>query len=260
MLFVSITMGLGVKAKYRRGPTVQIDYLIHIHEIKPWPPSQSLRSLRSVLIQWENGDRNSGSTNPVVPSLGSVVGEGKIEFNHSFRLPVTLLRDMSVKGDGDAFQKNCLEFHLYEPRRDRTKGQLLATAIVDLADHGVVKETISVSAPMNSKRSFRNTDQPVLFIKIQPFVKGRTSSSSGDSLSRGASLDKAGGESVSGLMNEDYAEEAEVASFTDDDVSSHSSQTISSALDTNRTLSPKKQEVMILLVFIFSPLDGNLSL
>ncbi|PQM40106.1 uncharacterized protein Pyn_24164 [Prunus yedoensis var. nudiflora] len=191
-------MGLGVKAKYRRGPTVQIDYLIHIHEIKPWPPSQSLRSLRSVLIQWENGDRNSGSTNPVVPSLGSVVGEGKIEFNHSFRLPVTLLRDMSVKGggDGDAFQKNCLEFHLYEPRRDKTK----------------------------------------------PFVKGRTSSSSGDSLSRGASLDKAGGESVSGLMNEDYAEEAEVASFTDDDVSSHSSQTISSALDTNRTLSPKKQE------------------
>lgn len=244
MLFVSITMGLGVKAKNRRGPTVQIDYLIHIHEIKPWPPSQSLRSLRSVLIQWENGDRNSGSTNPVVPSLGSVVGEGKIEFNHSFRLPVTLLRDMSVKGggDGDAFQKNCLEFHLYEPRRDKTKGQLLATAIVDLADHGVVKETISVSAPMNSKRSFRNTDQPVLFIKIQPFVKGRTSSSSGDSLSRGASLDKAGGESVSGLTNEEYVEEAEVASFTDDDVSSHSSQTISSALDTNRTLSPKKQE------------------
>ncbi|KAM1130034.1 hypothetical protein ACFX19_045439 [Malus domestica] len=238
-------MGLGVKAKNHRGSTVRIDYLIHIQDIKPWPPSQSLRSLRSVLIQWENGDRNSGATSPVVPSIGSVVGEGKIEFNQSFRLPVTLLRDMSVKGGGgggDTFQKNLLELHLYEPRRDNPKGQLLATAIVDLADHGIVKETISVSAPMNSTRSFRNTDQPVLYIKIQPVVKGRTSSSSRGSLSRGVSLDNAGSESVSALMNGEYAEEAEVASFTDDDVSSHSSQTISSALETNHTMSPRKQE------------------
>ncbi|CAN6702880.1 unnamed protein product [Malus baccata var. baccata] len=235
-------MGLGVKAKNHRGSTVRIDYLIIIQDVKPWPPSQSLRSLRSVLIQWENGDRNSGATSPVVPSIGSVVGEGKIEFNQSFRLPVTLLRDMSVKGGGDTFQKNLLELHLYEPRRDNPKGQLLATAIVDLADHGIVKETVSVSAPMNSTRSFRNTDQPVLYIKIQPVVKGRTSFSSRGSLSRGVSLDNAGSESVSGLMNEEYAEEAEVASFTDDDVSSQSSQTISSALETNHTMSPRKQE------------------
>ncbi|XP_048433716.1 uncharacterized protein LOC125474278 [Pyrus x bretschneideri] len=237
-------MGLGVKAKNHRGSTVRIDYLIHIQDIKPWPPSQSLRSLRSVLIQWENDDRNSGATSPVVPSTGSIVGEGKIEFNQSFRLPVTLLRDMSVKGGGGGvtFQKNLLELHLYEPRRDNPKGQLLATAIVDLADHGIVKETVSVSAPMNSMRSFRNTDQPVLYIKIQPVVKGRTSSSSRGSLSRGVSLDNAGSESVSALMNEEYAEEAEVASFTDDDVSSHSSQTISSALETNHTMSPRKQE------------------
>ncbi|TQD99496.1 hypothetical protein C1H46_014832 [Malus baccata] len=95
---------------------------------------------------------------------------------------------------------------------------------------------------MNSTRSFRNTDQPVLYIKIQPVVKGRTSSSSRGSLSRGVSLDNAGSESVSALMNEEYAEEAEVASFTDDDVSSQSSQTISSALETNLTMSPRKQE------------------
>ncbi|KAM1410568.1 hypothetical protein ACFX13_023665 [Malus domestica] len=238
-------MGLGVKAKSRRGSTVQIDYHIHIQDIKPWPPSQSLRSLRTVLIQWENGDRNSGTTSPVVPSIGSVVGEGKIEFNQSFRLPVTLLRDMSVKGGGgsDTFQKNLLELHLYEPRRDNPKGQLLATAIIDLADHGIVKETISVTAPMNSKRNYRNTDQPVLYIKIQPVVKGRTSSSSRGSLSRGVSLDNAGSESVSALMNEEYVEEVEVASFTDDDVSSHSSQTISSTLETNRTMYPRKQEM-----------------
>lgn len=212
-------MVLGMNGKNRRSSSVQVNYLVHIEDIKPWPPSQSLRSLRSVLIQWENGDRNSGSTNTVVPSLGTVVGEGKIEFNESFRLPVTLLREVPVKGkDTDTFQKNCLEFNLYEPRRD--KAQLLATAVVDLADYGVIKETISLTAPVNSKRSFRSTPQPILYFKIQPIDKGHTTSSS---LSKGVSMDKNGSESVSALMNEGYAEEAEVASFTDDDVSSHSS-------------------------------------
>ncbi|CAK7328283.1 unnamed protein product [Dovyalis caffra] len=215
-------MILGMNTKSRRSSSVQVDYLVHVENIKPWPPSQSLRSLRSVLIQWENGDRNSGCTNTVVPSLGTVVGEGKIEFNESFRLPVTLLREMPVKGkDTDTFQKNCLEFNLYEPRRD--KAQLLATAVVDLADYGVIKETVSLTAPVNSKRSFRSTPQPILYFKIQPINKGRTTSSLRDTLSKEVSMEKNSGESVSGLMNEEYAEEAEVASFTDDDVSSHSS-------------------------------------
>ncbi|KAF2305973.1 hypothetical protein GH714_009205 [Hevea brasiliensis] len=214
-------MVLGVNAKNRKGASVHVDYLIHILEIKPWPPSQSLRSLRSVLIQWENGDRYSGSTDTVVPLLGSIVGEGKIEFNESFRLPVTLIREMSSRGkDADSFQKNCLEFNLCEPRRDKI--QLLATAVIDLADYGVVKDTLSVNAPMSSNRSFRNTSQPVLYIKIQPIDKDHTSSSSKDSLLKGVSPDKNGGKSVSAFMNGEYAEEAEVAS-TDDDVSSHSS-------------------------------------
>lgn len=243
-------MVLGLRAKNRGGTSVQINYMIHVQEIKPWPPSQSLKSLRSVLIQWENGDRNSGSTNPVVPSLGSVVGEGKIAFNESFRLPVTLFRDMSVKGgDGDTFQKNCLEFNLYEPRRDKTvKGQLLATAIIDLAEYGLVKETLTVSAPMNCKRNYRNMDQPLLFIKIQPVDKKRTSSLSRDNQSSGTTLDNNGGESVSGLMNEEYAESA---SFTDDDISSHSSQTASSALDSNGGFHPQNEEVPF--VYFFPP-------
>uniref|UniRef100_A0A2P2K3Q6 Uncharacterized protein MANES_17G105300 n=1 Tax=Rhizophora mucronata TaxID=61149 RepID=A0A2P2K3Q6_RHIMU len=203
--------------------SAQADYLIHIQEIKPWPPSQSLRSLRSVLIQWENGGR-SGSTKAVVPSLGSVVGEGKIEFNESFRLRVTLLREMSVRGkDVDTFQKNCLELNLSEPRRD--KMQLLATAVVDFADYGVIKETTIITVPMHSKRSFRNTSEPILYIKIQPVDKGHSSSSSRDRPAKGVSLDKNYGESVSSLMNEEYTEEAESTSFTDDDVSSHSSLT-----------------------------------
>lgn len=239
-------MVLGVNAKNRKGASVHVDYLIHIQEIKPWPPSQSLRSLRSVLIQWENGDRNSGSTNTVVPLLGSIIGEGKIEFNESFRLPVTLMREMSSRGkDDDSFQKNCIEFNLCEPRRDKIR--LLATAVVDLADYGVVKDTLSVNAPMSSNRSFRNTSQPVLYVKIQPIDKGHTSSSSKDNLLKGVSQDKNGSESVSALMNGEYAEEAEVASFTDDDASSHSSQT-------NGGFHPQNEEVFILFL-PFSPLS-----
>ncbi|KAF2316487.1 hypothetical protein GH714_041828 [Hevea brasiliensis] len=231
-------MVLGVNAKNRKGASVHVEYLIHIQEIKPWPPSQSLRSLRSVLIQWENGNRNSGS-DTVVPSLGSIVGEGKIEFNESFRLPVTLIREISGKGkDADSFQKNCLEFNLCEPRRDKI--QLLATAVIDLADYGVVKEIISVNAPMSSNRSFRNTSQPVLYVKIQPIDKGHSSSSSKDSPLKGVSHDKDGGKSVSALMNGEYTEEDEMASFTDDDVSSHSSLT-------NGGLHPQNEEVFVLL-------------
>ncbi|KAK3183774.1 hypothetical protein Dsin_031060 [Dipteronia sinensis] len=237
-------MVLGLSAKNRKEPSIHVDYLIYIQEIKPWPPSQSLRSLRSVLIQWENGDRNSGSTKTVVPSLGSVVGEGKIEFNESFRLPVTLLREMHAKNkDADTFQKNCLEFNLYEPRRDKTT--LLATAIVDLAEYGIVKETLNVNVPMNSKRSFRNTSQPVLFAKIQPVDKAisRTSSSLREGFLKEAASDKNGGESVSALMNEEYAEEAEIASFSDDDVSSHSSVIVSSsATESNKALPPQNVE------------------
>ncbi|KAF8390615.1 hypothetical protein HHK36_025142 [Tetracentron sinense] len=225
-------MVLGLRTKNRKGTSIQVDYLVHIQEIKPWPPSQSLKSLRSVLLQWENGDRNIGSTSPAVPSLGSGVGDGKIEFNESFKLPVTLSKAVSVKGgDVDIFLKNCLEFNLYEPRRDKTvKGQLMGTVIIDLADYGIVNEPISISAPMNCKRSFRNTAQPVLFVKIQPFDKDSSSSLSRENLSKETSLDKDGRESVSALINGEYAEESEIASFTDDDVSSHSSLTISSSV------------------------------
>ncbi|KAI3474987.1 hypothetical protein Pfo_030298 [Paulownia fortunei] len=227
-------MVLGLRTKTRKSPSVQLDYIIHIQEINPWPPSQSLRTLRAVLIQWEHGDRTSGLTNQVVPSLGSGsgVGDGKIEFNESFRLPLTLTREVSIKGgDGDTFQKNCIEFNLYEPRRDKTvKGQLLGTAVLDLADCGI--------------RTYRNTVQPLLFLKIQPAERSHTSSSSRDSLMREASMDRNHAESVSALMSEEYAEEAEVASFTtDDDVSSHSSLAVtSSAADSNDSSSPQNKE------------------
>ncbi|XP_072980290.1 uncharacterized protein [Typha angustifolia] len=233
-------MVLGLRSKNRKGTTIHVDYIIHIQEIKPWPPSQSLKSLRSVVLSWENGDRNSGSTNPVAPSLGSTAAEGKIEFNESFKLKVGFLKEGSTKGnDSGTFQKNVLELNLYEPRRDKTKGQHLGSAAVDLAELGILKESVTVGAPVSCKRSFRNNSQPVLYLRIQQFDRDG-STSSRESLHKEVSMDKDGKESVSVLMNEEYAEEAEIASFTDDDdedESSHSSLSNSSpTIDMNANL------------------------
>ncbi|KHN10822.1 hypothetical protein glysoja_027435 [Glycine soja] len=237
-----------MKGKNRRsGGAIHMEYLIHIQEIKPWPPSQSLRSLRSVLIQWENGERSSGSTGVVSPSLGpnSAAGEGKLEFNESFRLPVTLSRDMSIRNSTAAvFQKNCLEFHLHETRRDKTtKGQLLGTAIIDLADCGVLRETLSIRTPLNCQRNYRNTDQPLLFIQIEPVEKSCPKSSLKDSLSKEVTKGNNGSESISELMNGEYAEEAEIASSTDDDVSSHSSAAaVTTSSESSACMPPEHEE------------------
>ncbi|KAF5790819.1 putative NT-type C2 domain-containing protein [Helianthus annuus] len=211
----------GVKTKIKKSPSVQLNYVIDIIEIKPWPPSQSLRSIRSALIQWEHGEKNSGTTKAVTPLLvsSSGVGDGKIEFNESFKLNLTLLRELSIKaGDGDVFLKNCIEFNMYEPRRDKSvKGQLLATAVVDFAEYGVVKDGLMISVPMNCKRAFSNTVQPMLFLKIEAFDKNNRV--------RSASMDRNSSESV---VNGEHVEETESTSVTDDDVSSQSSMAATS--------------------------------
>ncbi|KAE8722725.1 hypothetical protein F3Y22_tig00013738pilonHSYRG00079 [Hibiscus syriacus] len=164
-------MVLGLNAKNRRGP------------------------------KWENGECNSGSTKTASPTLGSIVGEGKIEFNESFTLAVNLGKDPVV-----------------------------GTDIVDLAEYGVIKETVDVTVSMNRKRNYSsNTPQPILFIKIDRIYKGHNISSLRGSLSKELPQDRKRSESVSSLMEEEYAEETEIASFTDDDVSSHSSLTVSSS-------------------------------
>lgn len=246
---VYVTVVMGLSTKNGKTPSFRLDYLIEIQEIKPWPPSQSLRTLRSVLLQWEYGDRKSGSTNPVVPSLGSgTIGDGKIEFNKSFQLSMPHLRLTPTKGgERDSYKKKSVEFNLYECRMDKTvKGQSLGTAIVDLADYGVVKKSLDLCIPMNSKRSFSNTSQPALSIKIQSIKKGGTNSSSRENLSKESSMERNGGESVSALTNEEYAEGTESASITDDDddVSSHSSLAVSSSgFETNVAFSRDSEEV-----------------
>lgn len=202
------------------------------------------------MLQWEHGDRNSGSTRPVSPTLGSGVGDGKIKFNESFRLPVTLSREVSEKGGyEDTVKKDCLEFNLYEPRRDKTvRGQLLGTAIVDLSEYGVLKEKVVLSSPMNCKRNFRNTVQPFIFVKIQPLNTHSSSSSSMESLSKDESFNKTNDELVSALISGEYAEESEIMSFTYDDVSSDSSLILSSsALGATAALAAQNEEVLLLI-------------
>lgn len=192
-------MVLGVRTKTHQTPSsLELDHVVHIVEVKPWPPSQSLRTLRSVVIHWEHSDGSCGFTNQVVPG-----GDGRIEFNESFGVR---------EGDGceeTKRKKKCIEFSLYEPRWDKgLKGQLLASVVLDLAV--VVKgEDLSISIPIHCRRTYKNAAQPLLFLKIQR----------ADSLR----------ESVSALMSEEYAEEASLA--TDIDLaSSHSSPTATSPL------------------------------
>lgn len=221
-------MVLGLRSRKKRGTSVQIDYVVNVVEIKPWPPSQSLRSVQSVLLQWQNGDQSSGS-------LITVAGDANIVFNESFTLPVTLLPD---KKGRDKFQKNYLEFSLYEPRKEKaTKEQFLGTAIINLSDFGVIEEVVSIIAPLNCKKSSKSSPQPALFVKIEPLDKGSSKSSPNVRSSR-TSLDQDGQEALANFDGDD----SEIASFTDDDVSSHSSQTVaSSAVGAART-SPSQSD------------------
>ncbi|KAG6653969.1 uncharacterized protein LOC122308745 isoform X2 [Carya illinoinensis] len=230
-------MVLGLRSKSRKSVSVQVDYFIHVQELKPWPPSESLKSSRSLLIQWENGDQNSGS-------FTCGVGDGRIGIGESFRLPVTLCREVSRKGTTrESFLKNILEFYLYDARKEKAiKGQLLATATINLADYGVIKETITINAQVNCKRSFKHSTPPVLYVNIQPLGRDSSSSSPKTSLSKEVALDKS--ESYSELTNEGNGEETEIASFTDDDnddLSSHSSQTITSSAFEARGWSPPQR-------------------
>lgn len=246
-------MVLGIKSKSRKSAAVQVDYLIHVLEIKPWPSSKSSKSAQSVLLEWENSN--------LYGSLTSGVGDGKVEFAESFQLPVQLYKETSKKGTAhDTYQKNILEFYLYEPRNEKaTKVQLLGSATLNLADYGIIRETITVNIPVNCKKSFKNSGQPVLCINIQPFDKDSSNSSPKGS-SKEVSL---GNGSVSESVIEGNGVEAEIDSFTDDDhddadVSSHSSRTINSSTFETTVSSPscsvKVCEYILNLVFSKLPL------
>ncbi|KAJ0666622.1 putative NT-type C2 domain, nucleoporin [Helianthus annuus] len=195
-------MVLGLRSKHRKDGSVQLNYVVHVQEIKPWLPSS-----QSLALLWENGDQNSGCLNPNVI-------DSTVEFNKSFVLPLTLRRE---KRDRDKFQKNYLEFHLYEPRKDKpNKDQLLGSAVVNLGDYGVVDNVLNLSVPISWKKSSKSAVQPVLYLNIQSNDKDETNSSM-SSLSKQSSLEKYGQESASEVTNEENDNELGIASFTDDE-------------------------------------------
>ncbi|CAN4079729.1 unnamed protein product [Withania somnifera] len=188
-------MVLGQKKK-KKGASFQIDYIVHIQLIRPWPPTECLRSVQSVLLQWENGDQNSGF-------VTSSVEDDYLEINKTFTLFLTLCRKKKSK---DKFLKNNLEFYLYAHTKDNAaQGPLLGTASINFGEYGVIRETFAISVPLNCKKSSKSLLQPSLYVKVQP------------------AKDK----QESDMMTDD---DSDFASYTDDDVSSHSSSTFSSSV------------------------------
>lgn len=212
-------MVLGLRSKHRRGASVKVEYIVHIREIRPWPPSESLRSVQKVLLQWENGNQYSGS-------FLSAAQDSKIVFTESFKLPLILHQD---KKSHDKFQKNCLEFSLFVPRKDKGKGQLLGTAVLNLADYGVIESMLSINVPVSLKKSSYSSVQPALVIGLEPVEKDSSNSSPSVGLSKQTSLDN-------------DIDNMEIASFTDDDASSQSSRTAGSSTFEIGTSSPSEIE------------------
>lgn len=194
-------MVLGLKSKNKKNGSIQVNYQVHVQELKPWLPSS-----QTLALQWQNGEQTTGFLSPIV--IDSTIG-----FNKSFVLPLTLRRD---KKDPDKFQKNYLEFHLYQPRKDKPhKDELLGSAIVNLGDYGIIDNAVNLSVPFIWKKSSKSVAEPVLLISIQLNDKDETNSSR-SSLSKQSSLDKYGQESASEVTNEEN-DELDIAAFTDDD-------------------------------------------
>ncbi|KAK4413238.1 hypothetical protein Salat_2736400 [Sesamum alatum] len=211
-------MVLGLKSKHKKGAAVKVEYIVHVQEIRPWPPSESLKSVQTVLLQWENGDQNSGS-------FLTVAGDSNIVFNESFMLPLTLYQ----KKASDKFRKNYLEFSLFEPRKDKAKGHLLGTALFNLADYALIEDILSINAPLNLKKSANDLVQPALVISLELVARDSSNSSPSVGLSLEASL-------------EDDDDDLEITSCTDDDASSHSSRTAGSSNYEGTTASPSQNE------------------
>lgn len=228
-------MVLGLKSKKKKSASAHIDYTVHIEEIRPWPPSESLKSVQSVLLQWKNGDQSSGS-------FITVAGDANIVFNESFTLPLTLRRQKKAQ---DKFQKSILEFSLCEPRRDKgTKEQLLGTAIINLAEFGIIEDIITIAVPLSCKKSSKNSIQPELFVHVEPLDKG-SSKLSPNIISSITSVNDSR-ESLADLDDD----ESEIASFTDDDISTHSSQTLGSSARASPSHKEKVHDFILHSFFI----------
>ncbi|XP_010494294.1 PREDICTED: uncharacterized protein LOC104771465 [Camelina sativa] len=151
-------MVLGLRTKSRKDNGVFVEYVVSIKELKPWPTSQV--PAQCVLLKWENGENNSGS-------FIAVVGKDTIMFNESFRLTLTL--EPKVGAD-NKFHKNLLELQVYDAKKkDKgVKNKLLGTASVNLADFGVLTNSVPVGAPFTFKKSSRNDASSEIYLTVEP--------------------------------------------------------------------------------------------
>ncbi|CAM8940439.1 unnamed protein product [Rhodiola kirilowii] len=216
-------MVLGLRSKSRSSATVQVEFIVHVEEIKPWPPSKSLRSVKSLLLKWINGDQNFGS-------YEFDVGDGEVEIIESFKLPAVLYTEGKSK-KRDKYPNNFLEFGLFEPSKDNAvKNKLLGSTAINLSDYAFIKEPVGISCALHLHKSSRGTVPPILYVKLQPIAaaEDNSGSSSRTSFSKDASLDKDGSQSITEIVSND--DEVGIASFTDeDDTSTHSSHMTLSA-------------------------------
>ncbi|KAL6543567.1 hypothetical protein OROGR_010064 [Orobanche gracilis] len=215
------------RSKHRGDASIEVDYLIHVNEVRPWPPFESLISIQTVLLQWENGNHYSGS-------FLSAPRNSKITFNKSFKLPLVLYQD---KKANDKFQKNTLEFSLFSPYKNKAKGKLLGTAVLNLADYGVIEHIIIINALVNFKKSANNPVQSVLEISVEPVEKDSSRSSPNIGLSGKTSLDG-----------------SEIASFTDDDDYSQIEKSKTQNGYVDAEFEPKQNSI-----YVGDHLDGDVS-
>ncbi|KAK6139154.1 hypothetical protein DH2020_027103 [Rehmannia glutinosa] len=141
-------------------------------------------------------------------------------------LPLTLYHKKAT----DKFRKNYLEFSLFEPRKDKAKGQLLGTALLNFADYGLVEDVLSMNVPFNFKKSSNELGQPALAISLELVEKDSSNSSPSVGFSKEAYDD----------------DDSEIASCTDDDAtSSHSSRTAGSSTFEVAIASPSRNEKVV---------------
>lgn len=243
-------MGLKRRLKKKNGSmsSIRFDCIIHVQEIRPWPPSQPPASLRSFFLRWKDGEENSGSLGPVFSSVGSEVGEGKIVFGESIDLSTALSFDVSAK-DEYQFQKTSLKMYLVEGRDDQTeKAHLLGKFVMDLSEYGIIRNPVTLCIPMKWKKGSKNSVQPVLMGKIEPFAgENHRRHLLKESLSWKQTLTTTTVDTkeLAALKREVYSEEeVDNISLTDDDISSRSSLFFPSPVVETPESSPYRSGVM----------------
>eukprot|EP00249_Psilotum_nudum_P017024 c26114_g2_i1 orf=1-1929(-) len=149
-----MVLGLGSRNRRGKADSLQIEFEIRLIEITPWQGLQSSRQSASLILLWQGSDKLSGNSKIVFSQGEESSSGGKIRFDESFRLPVTLYRESTKKGNkssaNEMFQANCVVFSLCEA--NNSKAQPLGRATLDLAAYGAIEEPKRINIPLSVSR------------------------------------------------------------------------------------------------------------